>query len=479
MTAPRPGRSGMTAPRPARITTTYLLLVLVPVGLTLLLLLKAAGPGTGGPPPAAGSAPPVWRLFLALVVVIFGTRVVGHLLSVLFQPRAVGEMAAGIMLGPSVLGALAPEAYHWLFGPQILQYVNILAQIGLALFMFLVGLEFDRSVLGGRGFQTTVVAQVSVAVPLMLGVAVGPALYRDFPPAAASRPIFALFIGVVMSVTAFPVLAQILMQRGLLTTRLGGLAMVCAAIADVVAWLLLTVVAGGAHTGAVLRTLLLTALFAAVMWFVVRPGLAALFGRRRTPGPATALTVLLVGTLLAGVATEMIGIHLIFGAFLLGVVCPRAVPAIESARDKIQDVTTSLLLPAFFAYVGLHTELGLIGRDGRAWLWFAVLLATAVVGKLVATAVSATAVGFDRAMSLRLGVLMNCRGLTELVILSVGLSLGLLSPALFTVLVLVALCATVMTVPGLMLLDHVLPAGPEDEPAAERLAVEPVPEHQR
>ncbi|MGW1199823.1 cation:proton antiporter domain-containing protein [Streptomyces sp. NPDC002536] len=480
-TAPEPARTGGPQ-RQSRVPRLALVLLLSAGPLVLAGLLLRHGaqwpahPGArgGGHGGGAGKAPEPWRLLLALAVVVAAARAVGGAFArFLRQPRVVGEMVSGIVLGPSVLGAVAPQVYRTLFPAGLLSYVDAFAQIGLALFMFLVGLEFageshaareprgPRASPGpgpGGGRAGTVIGICGTALPYSLGIALACAMYATLAPGGVGFLPFALFMGVAMSVTAFPVLASILMERGMMHTRAGRLAVLAAAGADLLCWLLLAVAVAllrNASLAGVARTLALTAAFCAAMVLFVRPLLRTVLLRPSRWLPDGALLALvLVGVLLSGVATDRIGVHLIFGAFLFGALCPADAPGLRTVQGRMQEFTTSILLPPFFASVGLKTELGLLGGDSALWLWFAAALAVAVVGKLAGSSLAALLTGVGGRDALRVGVLMNCRGLTELVILGIGLELGVLTPALFTVLVLVALTATAMTAPLLDLLDR-------------------------
>jgi Kef-type K+ transport system membrane component KefB len=248
------------------------------------------------------------------------------------------------------------------------------------------------------------------------------------------------------------------MERGIFHTPLGGLGMVAAAVTDVLAWVLLAVVVAAARNGSpasIIRTCLLIGLFGAGMWLVARRVVTAAFAEQGGWLPeGGGLAVIVIGVLLSAAATEALGIHLIFGAFLFGAACPRGVPALDQARDKIADVTAALLLPPFFAIVGIRTQVAQLGSRPVVWLWLGVFLVLAVAGKWGATALAGRGMGLDGWSAVRLGVLLNCKGLTELVMLGVGLDLGLLSDELFTLLVLVTLATTTMTVPLLALLDR-------------------------
>ncbi|MFE0173508.1 cation:proton antiporter [Streptomyces sp. NPDC059002] len=415
----------------------------------------AAEKGAGGP----GDGTTGWRLLLALAVIIAAARASGALFGrFLRQPRVIGEMISGIVLGPSVVGMLTPDLYEALFPKALLPHVEAVSQIGLALFMFLVGLEFGAARHDGQGRTGTAVGFAGVALPCALGIGLGCAMYRTLAPDGVEFLPFALFIGVSMSVTAFPVLASLLMERGMLQSRAGSLAVLGAAVADLVCWLLLALVVTLLRSSSpvgVVRTLALTALFFAGMLLLVRPVLRKVLVRpERWLPDGGLLAIVLIGVLLSAVATERIGVHLIFGAFLFGAICPAGVPALDAVQDRMREFTTSILLPPFFAYVGLKTDLGLLADDGELWMWAGATLCVAVGGKVVGCAGAAALMGVARADALRVGTLMNCRGLTELVILSIGRELGVLSPSLFTVLVLVAIAATVMTAPLLDLLDR-------------------------
>ncbi|MBT2418106.1 cation:proton antiporter [Streptomyces sp. ISL-22] len=449
-----------------RVLAVCLLSVLPLLAAALLLWHGTTGkddakrPESGSATPGGAPHVEAWQLLLALAVVVAVARACGALVSRhLAQPRVVGEMISGIVLGPSVLGLVAPGVYDALFPAALHSYLNLVAQIGLALFMFLIGMEFGDTHHEGAGRTGAAVGIVGVCVSFALGCALGYALYTGYAPDGVGFLPFTLFLGIAMSVTAFPVLARLLMERGMLQSRAGTYAIVGAATADLACWLLLAglvaLLRGGSPLG-VLRTLALTAVFFGVMVVLVRPALRRVLERpeRRLPDGGV-LTLIIPGVLLSAVATELIGIHLIFGAFLFGAICPKTAPALVDARGKLQELVTAVLLPPFFASVGLKTDLLQLGQGGGAlWVWAGVALLVAVVGKLAGSAAAAALMSVERVDALRIGVLMNCRGLTELVILTIGLELGVLTPALFTMLVIVTLCATVMTAPLLDLLDR-------------------------
>lgn len=447
------------APRSGRARGLVLHLGLVTAAVVGTLGILSLGRGRPGPPPAptpaAGASPHpgahagsvVWKLLAASAVIIVASRLVGALFRKMGQPHVIGEIVAGILLGPSLLGAVWPGATGWLFSADVLELIEPLAQLGLIFFMFLIGLEFEPRLLQGRGHAVAMVSHASIVVPFLLGVAIAPALYpRLGPPGGAFTP-FALFLGASMSVTAFPVLARILVELELDRTRLGTTAVTCAAVDDVTAWCLLAVVAVVARAGSLARGLLPLCLslgFVAVMLLGVRPVLARLARRydaRATMDPTT-MAMLFVGILVSALITDRIGIHAIFGPFLFGAVMPSRSRLVGELTARLKDITVLFLLPLFFAFTGVRTRVGLIGADPKGWLMLGVILTVAVAGKWGGATTASRLLGFPWRESVALGALMNTRGLTELVILNVGLDLGVISPALFAMLVLMALVTT-------------------------------------
>jgi K+:H+ antiporter len=388
-------------------------------------------------------------LFVGLAVVLVAARIFGALAVRIGQPAVVGEIAAGILLGPTLFGELTSRS---LFRADILSLHNALAQVGVALFMFLIGLELDNRVLAGARGRAVGAAIGSILVPFVLGVGLALVALRDH--VKGNPTVFVVFIGLSISVTAFPVLARILMDRGMSKTRLAGLAIATAAIVDVLAWVALAGVqlfAGGA-SGQFHRVALLVP-FVVVMVLVVRPLLRRALVRDNVGVAMThaGLVAVLVGALLSGAATEAFGMHYIFGAFLFGLILPR--DGAEKLRSEIHDRTvsiTSLLLPIYFMVAGLNVNLTAISAVG---LWqLAGILVVAVFGKMGGAFLGARALGLPPRPALALGTLMNTRGLTELVILGVGLDAGLLDRSLYSLMVVMALVTTAMTGPLLVLL---------------------------
>ncbi len=380
------------------------------------------------------------HLFLATAVIVLAAYLGGAAARRVGQPRVIGEIVAGIALGPGVLGAFWPEVTASLFPADLLPWLKALAEIGLVLFMFLVGVELDRDHLRGQSHRAVVVSHASIIAPFAMGCALGWWIH-PIVGGSASALAFSLFVGAAMAVTAFPVLARILQETGLDRTRVGTMTLACAAVDDVTAWCILAVVlavAQGTGAGPVGLTVAASIAFVGVMWLVVRPLLA------RRPDVPIALAI---GLALASAwLTDAIGIHAIFGAFLAGVIMPRGPGDRIVLVDRLEVAIGTLLLPVFFMMVGLSTELGLVDT-ARLWGLTAAVIAVAVAGKLGGAALAARVVGESWSDAWTIGVLMNTRGLTEIVILSVGLDRGIISQTMFTIMVLMALATTVAAVP--------------------------------
>ncbi len=394
------------------------------------------------------------RVLLAVAVIIVAARALGSLFRIINQPRVIGEIVAGILLGPSLLGIFFPEVTSFLFPSEVIHVLQILAQFGLIFFMFLIGAELDHKMIRGSGHTALLVSHYSIVVPFTLGLA---AALLIFPVVGSgSFTGFALFMGAAMAITAFPVLARILTDTGLHRTRIGALAITCAAVDDVTAWCILAVVVAIVKsTGPVdaIQTVLLALAFVGIMIFVVRPLIARVASVKPDRGRlgATVMSGLLVALFLSAWATEAIGIHAIFGAFMFGAVLPRSHSIAAQITERLEDVTVLFLLPVFFAVVGLSTQIGLVSGS-ELWLLTGLIVAIAIVGKIGGSVIAGLAAGESLRSSTVLGVLMNARGITEIVILTIGRTLGVISPALFTMMVLMALITTFMTTPLLTLL---------------------------
>ena len=394
--------------------------------------------------------------FIAVTVVMLLARLFGNLSVRIKQPRVMGEVLAGIVLGPTIVGTFLPDVESALFPSDIIPFIGVVAQLGLIFYMFLVGLEVDLSQIRGRVGQVAAISNVSVALPMMLGIAIALPVYELVGP-DKKFVAFALFMGVSMSITAFPVLARILVERRMLKRPVGVLTLACAAVDDVTAWFLIALASAVAVAGSgaeVLETVGLAIVFCIVMGFAIRPLLArastAFDEAGRVPGGWVA--AIFAGVLLSAYVTEQIGIALIFGAFVMGLVMPRHAGLTEDVTHRIEDFVMTLLLPLFFAYTGLRTNVGLLDRP-ELWLVTLVLLVLAVVGKLFGATIAARLTGFDWRRATVIGTLMNTRGLTELIVLNLALELGVISEALFAMLVLMAIITTFMAGPALRLLD--------------------------
>jgi Kef-type K+ transport system membrane component KefB len=391
-------------------------------------------------------------LLLQLVVIVAAARLFGAAARALKQPSVIGEIAAGIALGPSLLGMWFPDLSAAIFPVDSLGPLQLLAQVGVIFFMFVVGLDLDWASVRQRAQAAVAVSHVSILLPFLLGVLAAFPLYREHAPAGVPFQAFGLFMGIAMSITAFPVLARILEERGLTRTAIGATALTCAAIDDVTAWTLLAfVVAVVTASGALsilAATLALALLFGIVMIGVVRPALAKALspgiGRDRYSKERVGLVLGVVCA--AGLTTEVIGIHALFGAFVAGAILPPDEEFRRGLRERLETFSAVFLLPVFFAFTGLRTQVGLLD-DGGAWLTCGGIIVLATAGKFAGSALTARVMGIDWNSSFILGALMNTRGLMELIALNVGYDLGVISAEMFTSLVLMALVTTTLTGP--------------------------------
>jgi Kef-type K+ transport system membrane component KefB len=443
----------------ALLATLIAVAALVQCGAALYPMQVAAGaaaPAVAAPAPGRQT---LLLLLLQMLVVIAAARLLGRAFRRLGQPAVVGEIFAGILLGPSLLGLLWPAALAALFPPAGLAALQLLSQIGVLLFMFGVGMEVDLSELRRQARTALVISHASMAAPFLLGLGLALAAFPLLATPGVAFPAFALFLGIAMSVTAFPVLARILEERRMLHTPLGRMAIACAAIGDVSAWCLLALVVALAQAGGplpALRAAGLTVALVLLLHQVVKP----LLQRRLTAdgpgslvGSSTGPSVL-VGALLLLLAcaacTEAIGIHALFGAFLAGTVMPAGAAWREPLRERLTAFSSAGLLPLFFALTGLRTQIGLL-HGAQDWLLCALIVVVAVAGKLGGTLLAARLSGSRWREAFSLGALMNTRGLMELIVLNLGYDLGILSARVFTMLVLMALLTTVATGPLLAL----------------------------
>jgi Kef-type K+ transport system membrane component KefB len=399
-------------------------------------------------------------VFIDIAIIVAVARLAGSLFKKIRQPAVVGEILAGIALGPSLLGLFPGQLPARIFPTDIRPFLSILAQVGLIIFMFIVGLEVDVALIRGKERLAGVISLSSIALPFGLGILLAAVIHSSHTNAQASQAHrflpFAMFIGASMSITAFPVLARILTERRMYRTEIGALALACAAVDDVVAWSLLALVlaiiksSGGL---ALPKILLETLAYVAVMFLVVKPALERVARRYRRVGYLTPniFAIVIIGFLLSSFATERIGIHQIFGAFLFGVVMPRKDTAqfFHDIVERLEQVSVLLLLPLFFIVTGFSVDLRHLGTDALTQL--PLILVVAIAGKLIGATVAARVQGLPTQKAAALGVLMNTRGLTELIILNVGLSFKVLDTRLFSMLVVMAIVTTIMTEPLLRL----------------------------
>jgi Kef-type K+ transport system membrane component KefB len=434
--------------------------LLVAVALFVISLVQGLG-GNLEAPMGQGSAAPhgtarlqsdlLFHVLLALTAVMALGRLMGTLFRRLGQPAVIGETLAGIMLGPSLMGRILPEAGNYLFPGSVAPFLGVIAQIGIVLYMFQVGLELNASEFKGRAKATFVISHASILVPFVLGALLAVWLYPRFSSRDISFISFSLFIGVAMSITAFPVLARILDDTGMSRSSLGVMALSCAAVDDATAWCLLAIVVGVAQSdaGAAVWVGLGLAAFILAMFFGLRPWILKFVGRHKSgPISQSAVALVLLGVLVSALCTEFIGIHAIFGAFLFGVLIPHDSTLALECERKLKDLVAVLFLPAFFAFTGMRTQIGLL-QGGQEWLACAGIVLVATLGKFGGASLAARYSGMGWRDSSALGILMNTRGMVELIVLNLGLDLRIISPTLFAMMVLMALATTLATVPAL------------------------------
>lgn len=419
----------------------------------------AVRPATGVGPSASVLAnlrqnfdDPLTRLFVQLILIVLVARLLGSAVQPLGQPVVVGEMIAGILLGPSLMGWLFPGFFNLIFPPPSLGTLRMLSQIGVCLFMFVIGMELDISHLKEKAHTAVVVSQVSILFPYLLGVVSALYLYPSQAPAGTGFLAFALFIGISMSITAFPVLARILEERDLTRTPLGSTALACAATGDVTAWVVLAfvvaIVKAGGLSSAILSMVFVVA-FVAFMLLWVKPRIPRWLGpatlESSTPA-AGVMAAVVVFIFACALATDVMGIHALFGAFLAGVAMPERGEFRNGLRIRLEHFSSVFLLPLFFVFTGLRAQIGLL-NEPAGWIVCLALIAIATIGKLGGAMIAARVTGMNWSDSFALGALMNSRGLVEFIALNIGYDLGILSPSIFTMLVLMALVTTGMTGP--------------------------------
>ncbi len=418
--------------------------------------------------------PDLFILVLQVTVVLASCRVTGALFRKIHQPRVVGEMFAGIMLGPSFLGWIAPHFSAYLFPASSLGFLNALSQIGVIVFMFLVGLNIDPKELKHQSHAAVLASHVSITAPFVLAAVLALYLYPRLSDDSVRFTSFALFMGAAMSITAFPVLARILSERRMLRSRLGTVAIACAAVDDVTGWCILAyivVLIRAAHsTSSIWTTLGGIVVFALVMIFGVQRLLQGVFlnaYQERGHLSENRMACMLLLVLAAALCTERLGIHLLFGAFLMGAIMPKELKFVRYVLDRFETITVTLLLPLFFAFTGLRTNVGLV-KGPEMWMYCALIIFVATAGKLGGSTLASWMSGMSLREAAGLGILMNTRGLMELVILNIGLDIRVISPALFSMMVIMALVTTFMTTP---VLHMICPREMLEGKAAERVEV--------
>jgi Kef-type K+ transport system membrane component KefB len=401
---------------------------------------------------------PFSRLLVQLILILVAARIFGSLFARFGQPSVVGEMFAGILLGPSLLGWVWPGAFQGIFSKESLETPRLLSQIGVCLYLFVQGMEIELSHLKEKASSAVMVSHVSIVFPFFLGVCVALPIYPRLGGVGSPFQAFALFMGIAMSITAFPVLARILEERKLTKTPLGGTALTCAAADDMTAWsllaLIVAVVEAGNLAAAFLCILLLLAYLVLMLWGV-KPALGVWISRldKDYSRPRFGLLAsVLAFVFLSALSTQLAGIHALFGAFLAGIVMPRNSAFSDYLKVRIENFSSVFLLPIFFAYTGLRTQVGLLNNTGD-WLLCLALIGVATCGKLGGTLVAARFTGMNWRDSFALGALMNTRGLMELIALNIGYDMGILSPRIFTMMVLMALLTTFLTGPLLTLIQ--------------------------
>lgn len=401
---------------------------------------------------------PLAILLIQIIAIILVARIFGWFFRKIGQPTVIGEMVAGIFLGPSLVGLYFPEFFQTLFPAESLGNLKFLSQIGLILFMFVVGMELDLKALKNKANDAVVISHASIIFPFTLGIALAYFVYNQYAPEGVKFTSFALFIGISMSITAFPVLARIVQERGIHKTKLGTIVITCAAADDITAWCILAAVIAIVNAGSFVSSLYVIGLaigYVFLMLKVVKPFLekvGALKNSRKSLSKQV-VAIFLLTLIISAYVTEVIGIHALFGAFMAGAIMPDSAKFRAIFIEKVEDVSVIILLPLFFVFTGLKTHIELISPE--MWKITGIIIVVAVVGKFLGSALAAKFVGQNWRDSLTIGALMNTRGLMELIVLNIGLELGVLSSEIFTMLVIMALVTTFMTGPAIDLINYI------------------------
>ena len=402
---------------------------------------------------------PLAILLLQIITIIIVARIFGWVFKKIGQPSVIGEIIAGVFLGPSVVGMYLPEYSALLFPADSLGNLGFLSQIGLILFMFVIGMELDLKVLKNKANDAVVISHASIIIPFALGIGLSYFIYQKFAPTGVAFLSFSLFMGIAMSITAFPVLARIVQERGIHKTRLGTIVITCAAADDITAWCLLAAVIAIVKAGSFISALYIIALatvYVAMMLFLVKPFLKKIgdiYATKDNLGKPV-VAIFLLTLIISSYCTELIGIHALFGAFITGAIMPDISKFRSLFIEKVEDVAVILLLPLFFVFTGLRTQIGLI-NDPYLWKVTGAIILVAVAGKFLGSALAAKFVGQNWQDSLTIGALMNTRGLMELIVLNIGYDLGVLSGEVFTMMVIMALVTTFMTGPAIDIINFI------------------------
>ncbi len=396
---------------------------------------------------------PLHKFLLQVLVVLAIAKLAGRCMRLIHQPAVIGEMIAGILLGPSLFGWMLPSIHGWLFPAQGFSSLAHISQLGVLIFMFTAGAEWDMSRLRERLKSTVFISQSGMVFPFLIGLGLASFLYANYAPSGVSQLDFSLFIGISLSVTAFPVLLRIIDDRGYKGSEIALVAIACAAIADASAWALLGIIIATVQSQSIGSALMCATTALAYAWLLVVPARRVIAKQAINEQNYSAwLVILVIAVLASAMFTELIGLHLLFGAFLAGI----AVSSNQALRgiieEKVEPFAGALLLPLFFAQTGLNTRIDML--SGQEWLLCLVITLLATLGKLGGTTLSARVSGLSKPDAWRLGALMNTRGLMELIVLGIGLQLGLISESLYAILVLVAIITTIMTGPLLGLIDR-------------------------
>lgn len=401
---------------------------------------------------------PLAILLLQIITIIIFAKLFGTILKKLGQASVIGEIIAGILLGPSFVGMFFPEISAFLFPPASISNLHFFSQFGLILFMFIVGMELDLKILKQKANEAFIISHASIVFPFALGMGLAWFMYNTYAPAGVSFLSYALFIGIALSITAFPVLARIVQERKLTKTRPGAIAITCAAVDDITAWCILAAVIAIVKAGSYLiavYTVLMAIAYVIIMLKIIRPVIKRI-GEKHAQQETLSkriVAIFFVTLLASACIAEVIGIHALFGAFLAGVIMPQNIQFRETLTKKIEDVSIVLLLPLFFVITGLRTQIGLLNTASQ-WTMCGIIILAAVAGKFLGSAFAARVTHQSWRDSLIIGVLMNTRGLMELIVLNIGYDLGILTPQVFSMMVIMALVTTFMTGPALDLINY-------------------------